>query len=84
MQGWQTSYTKRMDALQADLKNISAAVKDKPDLLAGDLKGKLSSARGTLGTLARDGSHGAHNFEYATKAMDQAGKDLEAVKAAIK
>jgi predicted CXXCH cytochrome family protein len=84
LQKWQTSYTQRMAALQADLKNISAVTKDKPDLLAGDLKGKLSSARGTIGTLARDGSHGAHNFEYVTKAMDQAGKDLEAIKAAIK
>jgi hypothetical protein len=73
-----------MDALQADLKNISAAVKDKPDLLTGDLKGKLSSAGRNLGTLARDGSRGAHNFEYAMKVMDQAGNDLEAVKAVVK
>jgi predicted CXXCH cytochrome family protein len=84
LQEWQASYTKRMDALQADLKNISAAVKDKPDLLTGDLKGKLSSAGRNLGTLARDGSRGAHNFEYAMKVMDQAGNDLEAVKAVVK
>jgi predicted CXXCH cytochrome family protein len=83
LQEWQASFTKKMDALQADIKNIGAATKDKPDLLTADLKGKLNSARGNLSILTRDKSRGAHNFNYAMKVMDQAGKDLDAVKAVI-
>jgi predicted CXXCH cytochrome family protein len=83
LQGWQASYTKKMDSLQADLKSIGAALKDKPDLLNAELKGKLNGARGYLSVLTRDKSRGAHNFEYAVKIMEQAGKDLEAIKAAM-
>ena len=84
LERWQASYTQKMDALQSDLKTIGAALKEKPDLLNGELKGKLNSARGNLSVLARDGSKGAHNFAYATKVMDLAGNDLEQVKAAMK
>ncbi len=83
LQELQASYTKKMDALQADLKSLGAALKEKPDALNTDLKGKLNSARGNLSVLTRDGSRGFHNFEYATKIMDQAGKDLATVKAAM-
>jgi predicted CXXCH cytochrome family protein len=83
LQEWQASYTKKMDGLQADLKAITATLKEKPDALNTDLKGRLNSARGNLSALTRDGSRGAHNFEYAAKIMDQAGKDLSAVKAAM-
>jgi len=84
LQQWQTSFTKRMDELQADLKAITAATKEKPELLSTDLKGRFNSARGNLSVLTRDGSHGAHNFEYSLKIMEQAGKDLEAVKSVMK
>jgi predicted CXXCH cytochrome family protein len=84
LQEWQASYTKNMDSLQADMKTIGAALKDKPDLLPPDLKAKLNTVRGNLSVLTRDGSRSAHNFEYATKIMNQAGKDLGEVKAAIK
>jgi hypothetical protein len=73
-----------MDALQADMKTIGAALKDKPDLLTADLKAKLNTVRGNLSALTRDGSRSAHNFEYAMKIMSQAGKDLGEVKAAMK
>ena len=73
-----------MDALRTDLKTIDAALKQKPDLVNGELKGQLNAARGNLSVLARDGSKGAHNFAYATKVMDQAGNSLELVKAAMK
>lgn len=82
LQNWQGMFTKRMDGLQADLKTIGAAVKTNPALLTGDLKTRFDTARMNLSQLTRDGSKGAHNFEYATKVMDQAGKDIEAIKAA--
>jgi predicted CXXCH cytochrome family protein len=84
LQQWQSSYTKTMDALQADINIISVALKEKPDLLNSDLKTKFGNARTNISNLARDGSRGAHNFEYASKIMGQAGKDFEAVKAALK
>ncbi len=84
LQEWQASYSKNMDALQADMKTIGAALKDKPDLLTADLKAKLNTARSNLFALTNDHSRSAHNFEYATKIMSQAGKDLEEVKTALK
>ena len=84
LQNWQASFTKKMDGLQSDLKEISAALKEKPDALNADLKAKLSTARADISILTRDKSRGAHNFDYAMKIMDKAGKDLEAVKRAIK
>ena len=83
LQEWQASFTKKMDSLQADLKLIGAAMKEKPELLNTELKGKLNAARGNLSVLTRDKSRGAHNFDYAMKIMDQAGKDIEAIKAAM-
>ena len=44
----------------------------------------LCNARANLSILARDGLRGVYHFEYATKIMRQAGKNLGAVKAAIK
>jgi predicted CXXCH cytochrome family protein len=84
LQGWQGTFTKRMDILQADLKTIAGAIKTNPALLNAELKPKLDMARTNLSQLSRDGSRGAHNFEYATKVMDQAEKDLGSIKAAIK
>ncbi len=84
LQAWQSAFTKRMDGLQADLKTISGAAKTNPQLLTGELKPKLDLARMNLSLLTRDGSRGAHNFEYATKVMDQAQKDIENIKAILK
>lgn len=84
LQGWQSSFTKKMDALQADMTKIGAVTKEKPDLLTAELKTKLNSARMNLSLLTRDKSRGAHNFDYEMKVMDQAGKDLDLVKAAVK
>ena len=84
LQKWQFTYSKRMDALQADIQSISSAAKSNSGLLVGDLKEKYDTAKNNLMLLMRDGSRGAHNFEYTTRIMNQAGKDLEAVKAAVK
>lgn len=84
LQEWQAAFTKNMNSLQADLKTISAVVKEKPDAFSAELKIRINSVRSNLMLLTRDGSRGAHNFEYARKVMDQAGKDLDAAKAATK
>jgi len=80
----QTAYSERMDALQADLQTIGSAVRSNPDLLSEELKAKYDSARNNLMLLTRDGSRGAHNYEYAVKILDQASKDLDAAKEVIK
>ena len=84
LQEWQSEYEKRMSALQAELKEIAASTKDKPDLLTGEMKGRLNGARGNLSILTADKSRGAHNFLYAAKIMEQAGKDLESIMPALK
>jgi predicted CXXCH cytochrome family protein len=84
LQEWQAAFTKNMDSLQADLKTISAVMKEKPDAFTPELKTRINSVRNNLMLLTRDGSRGAHNFDYAKKVLDQAGKDLEAAKAAMK
>ncbi len=82
LQEWQSTFTKRIEALQSDLKTIAAATKADPSLLNSELKPKLDAARGNLSLIQRDGSRGAHNFEYATKVIDQAQKYIETLKAA--
>jgi len=84
LQEWQAAFTKNMDSLQADLKTISAVMKEKPDAFTPELKTRINSVRNNLMLLTRDGSRGAHNFDYAKKVLDQAGKDLEAANAAMK
>jgi predicted CXXCH cytochrome family protein len=84
LQEWQSTFSEQMDKLQADLQLIGKAAKSNTHLLTGDLKEKHDSARMNLMLLRRDGSQGAHNFEYAVEIMNQATRDLDAVKAAIK
>jgi predicted CXXCH cytochrome family protein len=84
LQEGQASFTKSMDSLQADLKTINAAMKEKPDVFTPELKTRINSASSNLMLLTRDKSKGAHNFVYAKKVIDQAGIDLEAAKAAMK
>jgi predicted CXXCH cytochrome family protein len=81
---WQASYKERMDALQADVQAVSAALKEKPDLLNAELKTRFSNVRGNLSILVRDGSRGVHNFDYAMEIMGLAAKDLSEIKAAVK
>jgi len=84
LQDWQSTYKESMDAIQTDLKNISAAVKEKPDLLTAELKTKLSDARANLSLLTRDRSRGAHNLDFAMEIMSVASRSLNEVKAAVK
>ncbi|HPW17061.1 MAG TPA: multiheme c-type cytochrome [Candidatus Aminicenantes bacterium] len=79
----QSSYTAKMEPLQADLKALGDALKDKPGLLTAGLKSKYEAVRKNLGLLSGDGSRGAHNFEYAAKILDRARADLDEIKAAV-
>jgi predicted CXXCH cytochrome family protein len=82
--GWQSEYKEKMDPLQAELKIINAAVKDKPDLLNAEQKVKLNNVRFNLSLLERDRSRSAHNWDYALEIMSLASADLKELKAAIK
>jgi predicted CXXCH cytochrome family protein len=84
LQEWQNSFTKNMDSLQADMKTINAAMKEKSDLATTEIKAKVNSVRSNLTVLTRDGSRGAHNFDYEQKVLSQARKDLDEAKAALK
>jgi predicted CXXCH cytochrome family protein len=81
---WQAFYKEAMDPIQADLAAISAAMKEKPDLLNADLKTKLSDVRANLFILQQDASRGAHNLDFALEIMALASKDIKLIKAAIK
>ena len=89
MHGHLTQSTQNMldyeqSQIEADLAAISAAMKEKPDLLGADLKAKLSTVRANLFIIQRDGSRGAHNLDYALEIMAKAAKDIKEIKAALK
>jgi hypothetical protein len=73
-----------MDALQAELNSISAALKEKPDLLNADLKKKFGDLQFNLAILTRDRSQSAHNPDFALEIMALASNDLKELKAAVK
>ena len=81
---WRESYKKAIDPINADLAVITAAMKEKPDLLNADLNTKLSTVRANLFVLAQDASRGAHNLDYALEILTKASKDIGEIKAAIK
>lgn len=84
LQQWQSSYKETMERLQADLKAIGAAVKEKPTLLDQKTKTKLDNVKFNLQILEKDGSLGAHNHDFATYLMSLAEKDLKPIKTALK
>ena len=84
IQEWQADYKEKMSALQAEVNSISAALKEKPDLLNADLKKKFGDLRFNLSLLTRDRSQGAHNLDYALEIMTLASNDLKELKAAVK
>lgn len=84
LQDWQTEYQESMAPMQADIKTISASLKEKPSLLNAELKTRFENAKANLAILERDRSHAAHNFDYALEIMALAARDLRDVKAAMK
>lgn len=84
LQEWQSEYKEKTDALQADISLISAALKEKPDLLNAELKKKLDDTRFNLSILARDKSQSAHNFDFSLEVLALASSDLKELKAAVK
>ena len=81
---WQEQYKEYMDPLEADLAEIAASLKEKPDLLNADLKAKLSVVRANLFLIQRDGSRGAHNQDFTLEIIAKALNDIKEIKAAIK
>ena len=84
LQEWQTSYKEGIEPLQADINAISAALKERPGLLDDKMKAKWNDLRANLSMLTKDGSRGAHNFDFAAVIMESAAKDLGEIKAAMK
>ncbi|HWI65895.1 MAG TPA: ammonia-forming cytochrome c nitrite reductase subunit c552 [Symbiobacteriaceae bacterium] len=79
---WQESISGRVEAAKADVAVIEAALKANPDVL-GDKKAAFEAARANYWYVEKDGSNGAHNFEYAIKVITKAQKDLAAIKAGL-
>ncbi|HEY3368195.1 MAG TPA: ammonia-forming cytochrome c nitrite reductase subunit c552 [Symbiobacteriaceae bacterium] len=79
---WQNSTKSRIDTLNADIAAIDAAVKAGATLSA-DQKLQVDTARTNVSFVTADGSTGAHNFDYATRILSAAQKDINAVKAAV-
>ena len=81
---WREFYKEAMDPIQADMTAISAALKEKPNMLDANLKAKLETVRSNLFILQQDASRGAHNLDFALKIMASASGDIKEIKAAIK
>jgi len=84
LQDWQSEFKEKMDGLQTDVNAMDAMLRGKPEVLNADLKKKFDDLKFNLSNLVREGSHGAHNFDYAMEIMDAASKDLREIKAAAK
>ena len=84
MRDWEDLYKEAMDPIEADMALISAAIKEKPDLLNAEMKEKLSTVRANLSMIQKDGSRGAHNLDFALEIMAMAARDIKAIKAVIK
>jgi predicted CXXCH cytochrome family protein len=84
LQEWQSWYKESMDPLQADLKAVDAALKEKPTALSAELKAKLDALKTNIYMIEREGSRGAHNLDFALEVMSLASRDLKEVKAALK
>jgi predicted CXXCH cytochrome family protein len=80
---WQSWYKESMDPLQADLKTIDAALKEKPGILNAELKARLDALRANVSMIVRDGSEGAHNLDFALEIMAQANKDLKEIRKSL-
>ena len=81
---WLEFYKEAMDPVEADMAIIAARLKEKPDLLNADLKAKLDTTDFNLSIIKLDGSHGAHNLDFALEILAKASKDIKEIKAAIK
>ena len=84
IQDWFDFYKEAMDPIEADMAVISAAMKEKPDLLSADLKTKLDTINLNLSIIVNDRSRGAHNLDFALEIMSRVAKDVKEIKAAIK
>ncbi|HWI60388.1 MAG TPA: ammonia-forming cytochrome c nitrite reductase subunit c552 [Symbiobacteriaceae bacterium] len=80
---WQESVTKKLEAARADAAMIDAALQANPNALTQELKDKVAAAKTNLSFVEADGSHGAHNFEYAVRIVTAAQKDLATAKAGL-
>ena len=79
---WQDVTSKKLTALNTDIAVIDAAVKAGTKL-SPDMKLKFDTAKTNVAFVTADGSKGAHNFDYATKILAAAQKDLTAVRASL-
>ena len=84
IQDWFDFYKEAMDPIEADMAMISAAIKEKPDLLNADLKSKWDTINFNLSIIVSDGSRGAHNLDFSLEIMAKVAKDIKEIKAAIK
>jgi predicted CXXCH cytochrome family protein len=83
IQEWQSWYKESMEPLQADLKAVDAALKEKPTALNAELRAKLDALKTNISMIERDGSGGAHNLDFALEIMALANKDLKGIRAAL-
>jgi hypothetical protein len=79
---WQDVTSKKLETLNRDIAVIDAAVKAGAKL-SPDMKLKFDTAKTNVAFVTADGSKGAHNFDYATKILAAAQKDLTAVRASL-
>lgn len=80
---WQNTINAKMKDIKYDMDIVDAALKTNPSALTGDLLSKYQAAKTNYSFVDADGSHGAHNFEYAMKILTQAQKDVAAARKAV-
>jgi predicted CXXCH cytochrome family protein len=80
---WHAWFDETMEPLEAKLEEVDALIKQNPDRMTDALEAKLDGINDNLSIIARDGSRGAHNLDYALEIMALSSDELDEIKAAI-
>lgn len=81
---WQDSIKSRLATIEGDVTTIETRLKADPQALTGEQVKSFENWRANFWYVRKDGSFGAHNFEYAIKILSQTQKEIAALKAAMK
>lgn len=81
---WRQAVSTRLDAINADVTAIEERLKANPNALTEEQKTSFANWRANFWYVRKDGSYGAHNFEYAVKILAQTQKEIAQLRAVLR
>ena len=80
---WQESVKSRLAVIEVNVTAIEERLKANPSALTAEQLKSFQEWRANFWYVRKDGSFGAHNFEYAIKVLSQTQKEIANLKAAM-